>query len=193
MTPRDVLDFWLHEHGPEDWYKQDDALDADIHARFRAAWEGLQEGGFTDWLADADGALAYIVLADQFPRNMFRGDGRSFATDPEARAAARTAIAAGWDMEIAEPARQFFYLPLMHSEEPQDQALCIEMFAERMPETGAENLLHARAHAEVIDRYGRFPHRNAALGRPDDPSESVYHSNGGYVGVVQQMRDAEPD
>jgi len=193
MTPHDILDFWTRQHGPEDWYKSDSALDEAIRSRFLSAWEQLESGGLKEWIDGPDGALAYIILADQFPRNMFRDDPRSFATDPAARAAARRAIEEGWDLAIEEPTRQFFYLPFMHSEDMGDQEFCIAAVRERMPETGESTLLHARAHAEVIDTYGRFPHRNEALGRQTTTAEQDYFDEGAYGGVVRKLQERDAD
>lgn len=179
-TAEDVLAFWLEELVPKDWYAGGDALDRQIKARFEAVWERAAEGGGGHWLTDARGTLAYILVTDQFSRNMFRGQGKAFDTDPSARAAARMALAKGWDMQIAEPQRQFFYLPLMHSEDLGDQKDCAALMAERMPQTGADNLRHAHAHLWVIETFGRFPYRNAALGRESTPQEADWMARGGY-------------
>jgi len=188
VTPDEVLAFWLDEVGPGGWYKQDDALDARIRNRFEAAWHNAQAGTYSLWLTYASGALAYLILMDQFPRNMFRGDGRAFASDRAALAAAKCAIDKGWDLKIAEPARQFFYLPMMHSESQSDQDRCVRLMLKRMPETGAENLVHAKAHREVIRRFGRFPYRNAALARASNASEAEFEVQGGYGAVLREMR-----
>ena len=183
--PEDILAFWLDEVGSAGWYKQDDALDARIREQFGEAWEGLTEGRFGLWLTYPSGVLAYIILADQFPRNMFRGDGRSFASDRIAVAAAKQAIHRGWDMKIDEPARQFFYLPLMHSENLCDQDRCVRLMKERMPDAGDGNLLHAQVHREVIREFGRFPYRNEALGRKSTEAEKTYLSQGGYGATLR--------
>ena len=132
-APEDVLSFWLDEVGPDGWYKQDDALDEEIRTRFLHAWEGARQGNYSLWLTYPSGSLAYIILTDQFPRNMFREDGRAFSTDRAAIAVAKAAIDKGWDVKIDEPARQFFYLPLMHSENLCDQERCVRMMFDRMP------------------------------------------------------------
>ena len=116
--PVEVLDFWLDEVGPAGWYAGGDALDTAIRDRYLDLWQAAQGGGLEHWADGAVGTLAYLIVTDQFPRNMFRGDARSFATDAAALAAAHRAVAAGWDMDAPEPERQFFYLPLMHSEAP---------------------------------------------------------------------------
>ena len=148
VGPEDVLSFWLDEVGAKGWYAASDALDEEIRTRFLRAWEEACEGKFSLWLTYPSGALAYIILMDQFPRNMFRGSGQSFASDRAALAAAKSAIERGWDMRIDEPARQFFYMPLMHSENLCDQDRCVRLMCERMPMGREDNLLHARAHRE---------------------------------------------
>ncbi|MDK3016402.1 DUF924 family protein [Pseudodonghicola flavimaris] len=189
-TPAEILKFWLDDAGPAKWYLQDDGFDEDIRTRFFDTWEGARAGRFSLWLTYPSGMLAYIILTDQFPRNMFRGDSRSYATDRAALAAAKVAISKGWDMKIDEPARQFFYLPLMHSESLCDQDRCVRLMLERMPETGASNMLHARAHREVIRSFGRFPYRNAALNRPATRQEEAYLSAGGYGETVRALQAA---
>ncbi|WP_299817240.1 DUF924 family protein [uncultured Jannaschia sp.] len=184
----DVLEFWLEACTPEDWYKQDDALDAAIRARFEAAWTDARTGGLTEWQRNARGSLAFIVLTDQFPRNMFRGDARAFATDAPARDAARHAIDAGYDLAVEGPARQFFYLPFMHSECLAHQDRSCRMFARRMD--APESLLHARAHRQVIRDHGRFPYRNEALGRRSTRAERAFLEAGGYGEVVRALRAA---
>jgi len=188
--PEEVLSFWLDEVGPDGWYKSDETLDQSIRDRFQTTWDGAVEGRYGLWLTYPNGALAYIILMDQFPRNMFRDSGQAFSTDAEALAAAKAAIDKGWDLRIDEPARQFFYLPLMHSENLCDQDRCVRLMKDRMPETGAENLKHARAHREVIRRFGRFPYRNAALSRNTTAPEQDFLSNGGYGATVRALEEA---
>ena len=188
--PVTVLDYWLGEVGPEGWYAGGEALDAEIRDRFADLWQAAADGGLEHWIDGPAATLAFIVLTDQFPRNMWRGAARAFATDAAALEAARRAIAAGWDRAVPEPERQFFYLPFMHSEALADQQACIDLMAERMVETGASNHLHARAHAEVIRRFGRFPYRNAALGRETTAAEAAFMAGGGYGAVVQALQAA---
>ena len=185
--PEDILAFWLDEIGPEGWYKQDEDLDTTIRDRFGAMWEGAMEGKYSLWLTYPSGVLAYVILTDQFPRNMFRGDGKSFASDRIALAAAKSAISKNWDMKIDEPARQFFYMPLMHSENLIDQDRCVRLMLTRMPETGAGNLLHAKVHREVIRRFGRFPYRNDALSRTTTGAEAAFVEQGGYGAMLREM------
>ncbi|MFK7834875.1 MAG: DUF924 family protein [Sulfitobacter sp.] len=188
VSPQEILEFWLDEVGPKGWYEVSDTLDATIRERFLETWEMAIEGKFSLWLTYPSGVLAYIILTDQFPRNMFRGEGRAFSSDRAALAAAKSAIERNWDMAIDEPARQFFYLPLMHSENLCDQDRCVRLICERMPETREGNLLHARAHRDVIRRFGRFPYRNDALARAYTPLESAYIAAGGYGSTVRSLQ-----
>ncbi len=191
LTPSDVTRYWVDEIGPDGWYKADDAVDAEIRTRFLPGWELAAAGGLSNWTCSPARLLSYLILTDQFPRNMFRGDPRSFETDRFARAAALRGIFRGWDVRVPEPERQFYYLPLMHSEVLEDQERALRLILTRMPESGASNLLHARAHREVIRRYGRFPHRNADLGRTSTRQETVYLDTGGYGGVVRELQSTE--
>ena len=187
-NPDDILAYWLDEIGPEGWYAGGDALDADIRDRFEATYVAAREGALSLWLTYPSGTLAYIILMDQFPRNMFRGTSKAFATDKVAMAAAKAAIARGWDMKIDEPARQFFYLPLMHSECLSDQDRAVRLIKTRMPDEGESNLLHAKAHREVIRQFGRFPYRNEALARETPPQEAEYLEKGGYGYTVRELQ-----
>lgn len=185
-----VADYWIDEVGPKGWYVGGDALDAEIRDRFLPLWEEARKGRLDHWQCVPSGSLAFIILTDQFPRNMFRNDPRAFATDARARKAAGKAIHQGWDMRCAEPQRQFFYIPLMHSENSVDQDRCVRLMLTRMPETGAGNLLHARAHREIIRIFGRFPYRNDALGRTTTPAEAAYMRDGGYGQTVRALEAA---
>ena len=189
--PEAIIEFWLHEVGEGGWYTAVDEVDTEIRARFQPAWEAAERGERDFWLNGPRGSLAYMILTDQFPRNMFRGDPRSFATDARARAGARVAIDHGWDMAIPEPQRVFFYMPFEHSEDMADQDRSIDLMTRKMPEHGAEFGLHARAHAEVIRRYGRFPFRNAALGRQSTPEEVAFLEKGGYGAIVEDLKQAD--
>lgn len=189
-NPEEILSFWLDETGPEGWYNGGEALDMLMLDRFENVYDRAVQGALSLWLTYPSGVLAYVILTDQFPRNMFRDNAKAFATDKIARAAAKTAISKGWDMRIDEPARQFFYMPLVHSECQEDQDRAVRLIMTRMPETGAGNLLHAKAHREVIRRYGRFPTRNAAQSRESSNAELAYLEAGGYGAIVKEMREA---
>lgn len=188
--PVEVLDYWLGELGPEGWYAGGAELDEQIRERFGDLWQAAADGGLDHWVDGPAGTLAFLVVTDQFPRNMWRGSAKAFSTDAMALAAARSAIDAGWDLAVPEPERQFFYLPFMHSEQLADQQACIGLMDERMPETGESNQLHARAHAEIIRRFGRFPYRNAAFGRDTTAEEQAFLDGGGYGAIVEQLKSA---
>ncbi|OHC54697.1 MAG: hypothetical protein A3D16_11190 [Rhodobacterales bacterium RIFCSPHIGHO2_02_FULL_62_130] len=187
--PIEILDFWLGEVGPQGWYAAGEALDADIRDRFLDVWTAAHEGGLEHWVDGTVGTLAYLILCDQLSRNMHRGDARAFATDARALAAAKRAVAEGWDMGAPEPERQFFYMPYEHSEDSDDQALAVALLTERLG-SDPEMALHARAHQAVIARFGRFPTRNAALGRASTPEEEGYLADGGYMAVVAALKSS---
>lgn len=184
--PAEILAFWLDELTPKDWYAVEPALDQKIRDLFLADWEAAMEGAHSMWLTYPSGALAYIILTDQFPRNMFREEGRAFSSDKMALATAKMAINKAWDMKIDPPARSFFYLPLMHSENASDQDRCVRLMAERLPEDSG-NLGHAQAHRDVIRCYGRFPYRNEALGRISSAEELAYLEEGGYGATLRKL------
>ena len=187
-APEELLRFWLDEVGPAKWYIHDPALDSAICEEFMGVWEQAMEGKFSLWLTYPTGALAYCILLDQFSRNMFRGQDKSFSSDTVALAASKSAINQKWDLRVDEPARQFFYLPLMHSENLCDQDRCVRLMKERMPIEGPSNMLHARAHREVIRLFGRFPYRNEALDRSSTEPEMNYVTAGGYGETVRQLQ-----
>lgn len=184
--PVEVLDFWLGTIGPEGWYAGGEEIDA-LCLSFRDVWQAAHDGGLEHWVDGAIGTLAYLVLTDQLPRNMFRGQALSFATDAQALAAAKRALAEGWDMAAPEPDRQFFYMPFEHSEAMEDQDTAVRLMEERMS-SDPEMALHARAHREVIRRFGSFPSRNAALGRDTSEAEAAFLAAGGYAAVVAELR-----
>jgi uncharacterized protein (DUF924 family) len=177
----EILRVWLEEIGPGGWYTIDPALDARLRARFEDAWAAAAAGRLDHWIAEPRSALALVILLDQLPRNMFRGTPRAFASDALARRHAKRAIDLGHDRRVPEPGRQFFYLPLMHSEWLTDQERCVRLIRIAMPDTGAEQLDHATRHRDVIRRFGRFPSRNPILGRADTPEERAYREAGGYM------------
>jgi uncharacterized protein (DUF924 family) len=185
--PVEVLEFWLHELGPKAWFNGGAAVDDACRARFLDVWQAARDGGLDHWVEGASGTLAYLVVTDQFPRNMFRGAPEAFATDFRARAAARRAVAMNWDLEVPEPERCFFYLPFEHSEMLADQDWSVALFQTRTADND-EFQLHALAHHEIITRFGRFPFRNAALGRPNTEDEQAFLNSGAYLGLVERMR-----
>lgn len=186
----EIIRFWVDEVGPEGWYNGTEELDATIQERFGETWERAATGAYNDWGCDPDKVLALLILLDQFPRNMFRGSDRAFSTDRKALCFAKKAIERNFDMATPEPQRQFFYLPLMHSESLTDQDRCVRLMKERMPESGEGNLLHAKVHREVIRQFGRFPYRNEALHRTPTPREDAFLRNGGYAATIRKVQSA---
>jgi len=177
-TPADILAFW-REAGRDRWYKKDDAFDAEVRRRYLDLWHEAAEGKLAAWVASDDGALALTIVLDQFPRNMFRCDARTYASDPLAREVAGRAIARGADARIDPVLIEFLYMPFMHSEDLPDQLRCVELFRK----TGhAENLGYAERHADIVRRFGRFPHRNRLLGRATTPEEQAFLDAGGFSG-----------
>ncbi|MDO5704863.1 MAG: DUF924 family protein [Paracoccus sp. (in: a-proteobacteria)] len=177
---QEIVDFWLNQVGPQLWYQPPAKLDQTIRERFMADWQDA-ETLTRAWEGTAEGVLAALILTDQFPRNMFRGDPRAFATDALAVQIAERAIAAGFDLQTAEPQRQFFYMPFEHAENLILQDRAVALFAERMP---GENLRHAELHRDTIARFGRFPWRNATLNRTSTPEEQRVMDAGGYGALV---------
>jgi uncharacterized protein (DUF924 family) len=175
-APEDVLSFW-RAAGPKRWFAQDSAFDAEVRERFLAIHEAAAAVGLSAWEDTAGGALALVIALDQFPRNMFRGIARAFSTDALALAAARRAIGRGFDLATPMPERTFFYLPFEHSENLTDQERCLAL----SKATGdTETVKWAKIHHGVIERFGRFPHRNAALGRVSTPEEIAFLEGGGF-------------
>jgi len=171
--PEALLQFWFDEVGPDRWYAPDPALDAEVAKRYADNWRRGRRGRLRRWEDTRDGSLALVVLLDQFPRNMFRGTAMAFSSDAAARAVAGRAIERGFDAVTPSKRRPFFYMPYMHSETLADQDRCIALIGERL---GAEsgNLAYALEHRDQIVRFGRFPGRNAALGRVSTPDESAF-------------------
>jgi uncharacterized protein (DUF924 family) len=176
-SPDALLAFW-RAAGEKQWFRQDDAFDAALRERFLDLHEAAASGQLAEWADTADGALGLVLLLDQFPRNAFRGTPRMYATDPQARAVADAAIRAGHDRAVEEPLRQFFYLPFMHSEQLADLDRCVAL----NEATGGESLRYARHHRDIVQRFGRFPHRNALLGRASTPEEERFLAEGGFRG-----------
>ena len=176
-TPAAVLAFW-REAGADRWFAKDAAFDAEIRARFLPTYEAAVAGKLS-WETTAEDALALVIVLDQFPRNMFRGDPKCFVADPLARAAANRALKRGYDQDVPEAERSFFFLPFMHSETLADQERCVGLYREAGDENG---LKYALEHADIIRRFGRFPHRNAMLGRATTPEEQAFLDGGGFQG-----------
>ena len=187
MDPEFILNFWLDEVGPNNWYSSDDSLDGLIERKFKETLQYILSGGHSLWLTYPSGALAYIIVLDQFSRNIFRGNKGSFAADRIALAASKQSMKYGFDLKIDEPSRQFFYMPLMHSENLYDQEKCIRQILQKLPLSGHNLLKHARAHRELIRSYGRFPNRNSQLGRRNTLFEQEYFDHGGYQAVLSRI------
>jgi uncharacterized protein (DUF924 family) len=177
MTPppagwaADIARFWFAEIAPELWFKKDEAFDQSLRDRFLAVHEAIAALPAESCLTDAETALSAVIALDQFPRNMFRGTPRAFATDAKAHELAEQAIARGFEVALSKDQRVFLYLPFEHAEDAAAQARCIELMAK----LGDPELLKwAEAHKAIIDRFGRFPHRNAVLGRPSTPEEAEF-------------------
>ncbi|MGH8686330.1 MAG: DUF924 family protein [Burkholderiales bacterium] len=165
-NPEALLRFWFDDHA-KDWFVKNPAFDAEIRSHFLAVHEAAAAGQLVSWSEAPRGALALAIALDQFPRNMFRGEARAFATDAQARATARIILQRGWDQQMAQPEQLFAYLPFEHSESPADQDLSCRLMKGFDP----EQYRYAERHRELIERFGRFPHRNDILGRQSTPAE----------------------
>jgi len=181
IGPRDVLDFWFKETPSAKWFASDPEFDKEIGSRFVATWRVGCAGGLAGWEDEPNGALALIVLFDQFPRNMFRGTADAFASDSRARDIAQRAIAERKDLETPASIRSFFYLPLTHSENLADQEACVKLTKDRLGEDHA-TFPYTLRHKAAVERFGRFPARNAALGRvsTDEEKDFLKHNPSGF-------------
>jgi uncharacterized protein (DUF924 family) len=176
VAPAGILAFW-RDAGPDRWYTRHDDFDAGVRGRYLGLWQRAVAGELASWETSDDGALALVIVLDQFPRNMFRGSAKTYASDALARDVARRAIARGVDTRIDPGLREFLYLPFMHSEELADQMRCIEL----LQRAGlAESAKWAEHHADIIRRFGRFPHRNGMLGRANTRDEQAFLDEGGF-------------
>ena len=176
-TAEDVVAFW-RDAGPSRWYRKDPEFDRDFRERFLPTHEAAARGELDAWLASPHGALALCILLDQFPRNAFRHSARMFATDAKAREVARGALANRFDRQVEGELRQFFAMPFMHSEELADQELCVRLAQDLATDT----LRYAVQHRDIIERFGRFPHRNPLLGRATKEEEQRFLDEGGFNG-----------
>jgi uncharacterized protein (DUF924 family) len=178
MTPEDVLEFW-RAAGHDRWWSKNDAFDAEVRERFTDTWNAARTGRLSSWQATDKGVLALVIVLDQFPRNIFRNDARAFSTDALAREVAARAIAQGRDQRIEPLLRVFIYTPFMHSEDLADQERCVALLDQSGYE---ENYKFALEHAEIIRKFGRFPHRNRVLSRETKPEEAAFLEGGGFAG-----------
>jgi len=177
-TPHDITGFW-RTAGPKRWFAKNPNFDAAIQLKFEPVHYMAALGRHDAWMTTAEGSLALLILLDQFPRNLWRGTGHAFATDGKARLIARHAVATGQDLEIEPLLRPFVYLPFEHSEDMADQDEAVRLCtALGDPET----LKFAEIHRDIIQRFGRFPHRNICLGRTTTPEEQAFLDEGGFAG-----------
>jgi len=169
--PQEILDFWFSDEVRKLWFNSTPEFDALLHERYQDVWQQAGRGELDHWLQDAAGCLALVIILDQFPLNMFRGQALAYATEAQSRNVARTAIQRNFDRLLEVEQRAFLYMPFMHSEEMADQRRALELFAE----PGLEgNLRFARHHHDIVEKFGRFPHRNEALGRDSSAAEIDY-------------------
>jgi len=178
FDPGEVLAFW-RAAGSERWYKRDDAFDTSVRERFLGLWQKALAGELSSWERTHDGALALIIVLDQFPRNMFRDDPKAYSSDALALEVARRAITRGADRHLEPELLEFLYIPFMHSEHLADQLSCVELFRNA---GRPENLKYAEDHADIVRRFSRFPHRNRVLGRLTTSEEQAFLDGGGFSG-----------
>lgn len=172
-TKEEILHFWFEETHPAQWFQKNETFDQQVIDRFLVSYEMAEDGLCDGWVSDADGCLALCILLDQFPRNMFRGKARSFATDGKALLVAKQTIAKGYDQVLPPIQRRFIYLPFEHSEKLGDQRRSVELF-ETMKAEDPLGYDYALRHYDVIKRFGRFPHRNKILERENTEEEEEY-------------------
>jgi uncharacterized protein (DUF924 family) len=177
-TPYDILTFWTNA-GPKQWFAKNARFDEAIRVKFEAVHHAAARGQYDRWAETPDGALALVILLDQFPRNLYRDSAHSWATDPKARAVARKATEAGWHREVAPELASFMLLPFEHSEDAGDQDYGLELARDL---GDPEVVKWHEIHRDIIARFGRFPHRNAALGRATTPEEQAFLDEGGFAG-----------
>ena len=170
-TAQTVNAFWFEELAPKQWFAKDPGLDAEISIRFKAILERAQQSELWRWRITPEGRLAEVIVLDQFSRNIYRNDPRAFASDPLALALAQEAIAVGDDRQLPTERRRFLYMPFMHSESAAIHEAAVSLFDQPGLE---DNLRFELAHKDIIDRFGRYPHRNAVLGRESTPEELAF-------------------
>ena len=181
-SPADVLAFWFGGEGEpgygefrEEWFRKDETFDREITDRFGGLYERAAAGELDGWREEAEGCLALVIVLDQFPRNMFRGDARTHATDGQALDAAKYATERALDRELPAFQRMFLYMPFMHAENAEDQRRSVELFEGLAAEPGGPDVVeYAVGHRDIVERFGRFPHRNAILGRETTPEEAEF-------------------
>ncbi len=179
-TAHEILDFWFADATRKLWFDSTPEFDAQLRERYRDTWEAARRGELDGWTETAEGCLALVIVLDQFPLNMFRGEAQSYSTEAQSREVSRTAIERGFDGQIETERKAFLYMPFMHSEKIEDQDFALELFDQPGLES---NQRFARHHHGIVERFGRFPHRNAALGRESTAAEVEYlNSKEGFTG-----------
>lgn len=178
MQPVEVVNFW-RDAGPDRWFGKDDSFDDMVEIGFELACDQAAAGTLDDWAESPEGALALVILLDQMPRNIHRDTAAAYAADSHARSIAAKAIDNGFDQQVEPAMQRFFYTPFMHSENIEDQNRCVELFRASDIADGEKWAEH---HRRIIQRFGRFPHRNAILGRESTEEEKAWLENGGYKG-----------
>ena len=177
-NPNDVLEFWTAA-GPEKWWQKDIEFDVEIKNVFGATHAAAKSGDLNNWLETPDGTLALVIVLDQFSRNLFRNDARAFEQDEQCVSIVKSAMDSGFDRKMRSDIGMFIYLPLMHSEDISDQKLCVK----EMTRLKLENeIKFAKIHLDIIEEFGRFPHRNKVLGRATTPREQEFLDEGGFSG-----------
>ena len=176
-SAEEIVRFW-REVGPERWFSRDDAVDVLCRERFLETYEAAARGDLPEWELEPEGALALLILLDQMPRNMFRGTRRAWATDAPAVLMAERAIDKGFNRQVAPDMRRFFYLPFMHAEDLAAQERSVTLNAD----LGGDSAEYARHHRDIVARFGRFPHRNAVLGRESTPEELAFLEQDSFRG-----------
>ena len=177
---QDLIDFWFSDEASQYWFKSTDAFDQRLVDSHADTWQRAKQGELDNWQRTATGSLALVIVLDQLPLNMFRGTAKSFSTEAQSRAVARSAIEKAYDQELPANQKSFMYMPFMHSEDLNDQAIGVELFSQPGLES---NLRFAKHHYDLVERFGRFPHRNKILGRESSEAEKDFlYSKEGFQG-----------
>ena len=171
ILPQNIVEFWFSDAVRPLWFNSTPAFDEQLRLRFESVWQEAISGKLDTWAENAEGALALVILFDQIPLNIYRGQARSFSTEAKARDIARYVIDKGWDIKIPDEQKAFLYMPFMHSESSADQDRSVALYEAAELEN---NLKFAKHHREIIRRFGRFPHRNKILGRESSEAEVAY-------------------
>lgn len=174
-TPQSLLKFWFADTARKRWFDSTPEFDRELTERFLPVWHSAAGGDLVEWERTPEGALALVIVLDQFPLNMFRGKAQSFSTEAASRDVADAAILRGFDQQLSDQQKSFLYLPYMHSEDLEDQERSVALFEAAGLE---DSLKWARHHRDIVKRFGRFPHRNAVLGRENRAEEAAYLASG---------------